>query len=404
MRIVSILLVAFLCSCVCADVVLLKDGTRVEGDVKRGESGYDVTTADGKVTHVSSGEIQSIQLGKSSSAGSATDKLASLKRSVEAMDDLNKIIARYNDFIQQNKNTPAATQAQNDLALWQDRFDKRMVKVAGQWVTPEEQEQLVAKSGDIIKQAYDLMKANKLKEAEPVVKQALDVDPTNPVANYLNGVLLFRSDKLVPARKSFETVHAQLPADAATLNNLAVIAWRQNQFINALGFYAEAMLAMPANKEIINNVAEALAALKDEIRKHPVAQRASRLFVEQETQLETTMAQYGWYRWGSMWLDKNQLDELKKNEKEVKDKIDDLQKQFDDQQKKFRDNLDRITKDDQLMRDIDASMTYIDPKTGQAYRTMNYPQSYLDANRDRQTAQAENETINKNLDQLREAA
>src|SRR4051812_24524552 len=150
MRIVTILIAVLCCSYVCADVVLLKDGTRVEGDLKRGDSGYDVTTSDGKVAHVNSGDIQSIQLGKSSSAGSATDKFASLKRSVEAMDDLNKIIGRYNDFIQQNKGTPAAAQAQKDLEVWQDRFDKHMVKVAGKWVTPEEQEQLVAKSSDIV--------------------------------------------------------------------------------------------------------------------------------------------------------------------------------------------------------------------------------------------------------------
>lgn len=404
MRFTFILIVAILSRPVQADVVLLKDGTRVEGDVKRGEGGYDVAAADGKSTHVNSSDIQSIQLGKSTGGGSAQDKLGSLKRSVDALDDLPAIIGRYNNFIQQNKNTPAAATAEKELAVWQQRFDQHMVKVGGKWVTPEQQEQLVAQSGEVIRQAYDLIKANQLKQADPIVKRALEIDPTNPVSNYLQGLLLFRAEKIVPARKAFEVVHAQLPADGATLNNLGVIAWRQNQFINSLGFYADAMLATPANKEILSNVAEALAALKDDFRKHPTAQRASRLFVEQEARLETVMAQYGWYRWGSTWLDQTRLDELKKSEKEVKEKLDTLQKQFDDLQKKFRDNADAITRDQRIMDDIASSMTYVDPRTGIAYRTQTYPESYREANLEMQTLQTENKSINENLGHMREAA
>lgn len=398
------LIVAFLCASLRADIVILRDGTRVEGDVKRSDGGYDVTNADGKATHINSSDVQSIQLGKSTGGMSALDKLGSLKRSVESLDDLNKIIGRYNEFLQQNKGTPAAQDAQKELAIWQDRFDKKMVKVAGKWVTPQEQEQLVAQSGAIIKQAYDLMKANQFKDAEPLLKQALAIDPNNPVANYLQGVLLFRGDKIVPARKAFDITHAQLSGDAATLNNLAVISWRQNQLIASLGFYSDAMLALPQNKEILSNVAEALAALKDDFRKTPAAQRTSRLFVEQAAQLDATMAQYGWYRWGSMWLDQNQLNDLKKAEKEVKDKVDTLQKQFDDLQRKFRDNETKITNDQDLMRDLLQSVTAIDPNTGLAYRSNVYPQSYYDAYREVQTLQAENKTINDNLAGMRETA
>src|SRR4051812_32521714 len=119
MRIIPLLILAFLCGSIRADVVIKKDGTRVEGDVKRGESGYDVTNADGKNIHVDSTDIQSIQLGKSTGGMSSLDKFGSLKRSVESLDDLNKIINRYTDFIQQNKGTPAAQQAEKELSLWQ---------------------------------------------------------------------------------------------------------------------------------------------------------------------------------------------------------------------------------------------------------------------------------------------
>jgi Flp pilus assembly protein TadD len=401
MRIVTFFAIAILCSSLRADILILKDGTRVEGDLKHTDGGYDVTDADGKTTHVSQFDVQSIQLGKSSGSLSAMDKFESLKRSVDSMDDINKIIARFNDFIAQNKNTPAAVQAQKELAVWQQRLDQQMVKVAGKWVTSDQRDQMVAQSGDIIKQAFELMKENKLKEATPELKQAMAIDPTNPVANYLLGVLYFRDDNIQQARKSFELVHQQIPSDPATLNNLAVCAWRQNQFVVSLGFYCDAMLAMPSNKEIVNNVAEALYALKDDFKKNPTAQRASRLFITQEAQLETTMAQYGWYRWGATWLDQNQLNELKAAQKEVKDKIDRVQQEFDDTRKKIQDNDDRMVKDQDFMTDVQNSMAgYVDPNTGIALRNP-YPNSYYDADREILRLQQENQQLNHQLDQYR---
>ena len=195
MRFVPLLILAIFCVSVRGDIVILKDGTRVEGDVKHSDSGYDVTDSSGKVTHVDTYNVESIQLGKSNTNENALDRFDSLKRSVEALDDINQIISRYNTFIQQNPKTPAAEQAQKELAIWQDRLDKHLVKIGGKWVTPEQQEQMLAQAGDTARQGYDLIKENKLKEAEPVVKQVLDIDPQNPVGNYLEGVLLYRDGK-----------------------------------------------------------------------------------------------------------------------------------------------------------------------------------------------------------------
>ena len=40
-----------------ADLIVLKDGTRVEGELTRTADGYDVTTTDGKTTKVSSSQV-----------------------------------------------------------------------------------------------------------------------------------------------------------------------------------------------------------------------------------------------------------------------------------------------------------------------------------------------------------
>src|SRR5205814_8771044 len=109
--------------------------------------------------------------------------------------------------------------------------------VSGKWITSEERADLVAKSGDIVLQARDLMKANRVQEAEPLLQQAVEIDPKNAAAWYLSGVLYYRQDKTPLARKAFENANSALPGDAATLNNLGAIPWRQNQYSGAPNYY-----------------------------------------------------------------------------------------------------------------------------------------------------------------------
>ena len=67
------------------------------------------------------------------------------------------------------------------------------------------------------------LRAGRVAEAESLLQQALNEDPTNPAALYLRGVMLYRADKLVDARKAFEAVNKAVEKHAPTLNNLAVI-------------------------------------------------------------------------------------------------------------------------------------------------------------------------------------
>src|SRR6476661_8844447 len=80
-----------------ADVLYLTDGTRLEGDVKRGPEGWNVTDASGKVTSVPSNKVKSIEL-KGATTRKAPDaveqRLASLRRSVENLDELGEIVDR----------------------------------------------------------------------------------------------------------------------------------------------------------------------------------------------------------------------------------------------------------------------------------------------------------------------
>src|SRR5256885_6708647 len=86
-----------------ADVLTLKDGTRLDGDVKRNDAGYQIKLPDGSVRQVRADQIASIEVGKAGTAGAgagvpqqgatgvAADRLASLRRSVEPLRDIGEI-------------------------------------------------------------------------------------------------------------------------------------------------------------------------------------------------------------------------------------------------------------------------------------------------------------------------
>ena len=318
----GVIAIFFCAHFVVADVVILKDGTRIEGEVKRTEAGWTVTSSDGKSTDVIADDVKTIEVGggKSSDAASASN-LASLRRSVEALNSPAVVLERYRRFLDQNKGTSAIDDAKRDMVIWQDRLDRGLVKVGAQWVTPAQRLDMASQSTSIAKQAVDLLIQGRTNEADPVIQQALDADPRNPAALYLHGVTLYGQQQIVAARKAFEAVVAMETDHAPSLNNLAVILWRQNQQMGAMRFYEQAMLSSQVNKVLLDNVAEALAALPDDQRKNPLAVRVYKLFKQQDAQLQAIMAQDGWHRWGSTWVDQPTLDKLKAAEQEVKDQL-----------------------------------------------------------------------------------
>jgi tetratricopeptide (TPR) repeat protein len=340
-------------STVFAEIIHLNDGTAITGDIKKAADGWFITDAHGKIIHVSTDQVRSIELApRGDPKDIAVERLMSLRRSVEALTDLKLVIDRYQKFIEQNKEFPVAEDARKDLAQWKEKQAKGMVRVGSKWVLPEEKAAMQEKALLVADQARELLKQNKLRDADATVTKALEADPSNVSALYLKGLILYRQDQIPAARKAFEAVKEAMPDHGPALNNLAVILWRQNQHVAALNAYLLAMQAMPLNKELLNNVAEALNGLPEEYRKSPVAQKLFKLWTEQDTQLQQQMTLLGWYRWGSTWVDKSQYEKLQAAEKEVKDKIAKLETEFADAQAK----VDVI---DSQMRQNQDAMRYM---------------------------------------------
>jgi Flp pilus assembly protein TadD len=322
---------------------------------------------------------------------------------VEYLGDIPAILDRYQKFIEANKGTSAAREAERDVALWTERRDQGYVKAAGKWLTPDERSKLQEQSIQVVEQARQLIKDNRLKDAESVLNKALADDPQNASALYLKGLVLFRQDQLLPARKAFEAANPLAPNHAPALNNLAVVNWRQNQFIAALNFYDQAMLASPGNKVVLDNLAEALAALPKEYRNHFVTLRASHHFAEQDSKLQQQMAQQGQFRWGSAWVSQQDLEKLKAAEKEIKDKLDSMAADYDQAQARIV-ALDRnIADNDRSLRQMEMTQYARDPNTGQTL-VLPLPPSYYAILRENDTLKTERQTLLAKLETLKQQA
>lgn len=332
-----------------ADIIYLNDGSKLEGDLKRNNDGWVVIGPTGSLTYVKTADIKSIQMTPATNPSANEERIKTLRRSVENLSDLNVIIDRYERFIATAPDPDSKAQAVLDLAEWNARRDRGMVKFGNQWIDAADKAKVQEESLAITAQARDYMKQGRLKEAEPILDQALKIDPGNASAMYLKGVLAFRQDQFPQARRAFEDTLKLVPDHAPTLNNLAVTLQRQNQIGASFHHYDRAMMVAPENRTLLTNVAEALE-LHRELKTFPDSmRRAAKRFDETMAALETKLAREGLYRWGAGWVTSEDLDKLRAAEQANKAKLDELAVDFDATQA-------RITQIDQNIQDNNMDM------------------------------------------------
>jgi tetratricopeptide (TPR) repeat protein len=385
------------------DVINLTDGTKVEGKIHKTSEGWAVTQKDGSVVNVDADKVASIEASRSPDAVSvAEDRLASLRRVAEHLTDLQDIIGRYQRFLADLGDQKVAAEAQADLKIWQDRQERGMVKLGDQWISSEEREKRREQAQSEAIPARDLIANYKYKDAAKILSQAVTDDPECATAWYLQGVLLYKQDQVQGARKSFEAVNQIIPDHAPTLNNLAVIAWRQKSFVVAMNYYDHAMMAAPVAKEILDNVAEALNVVPPENRKAPVVLEGVKLFAEQDTELQKLAAQKGMYRWGATWVTASQLQELKAAEAKIKQQLDALQQQFDAIQMKIGQIDGEIDQNNREMTRLQSQSIFID-RNGNTIQ-MPLPDQYYQLKKDNDSLAQQKEPLAAQQQDLRNKA
>lgn len=384
-----------------ADVINLTDGSKIEGKIQKTGDGWTITQKDGTVVTVAADKVASIEASRADDASVAKDRLESLRRVAEHLSDIQEILKRYQRFIEQTADPAALAEANQDLQMWQQRLDQGLVKLGDQWITPDERERRRELAQSEVLPVMDLISNYRYKEADKALQQALQDDPQCAAALYLQGIMLYKQDQIAQARTAFEAVNPIDPNHAPTLNNLAVIAWRQKSFVAAMNFYDQAMMSSPQAKEILDNVAEALNALPDANRQAPVVLHAVQLFAEQDTELQKAAAQQGIYRWGASWVTAKQLKELKAAEAKVKQKLDDLQQQYDALQQKVNQIDQEIGENQREMDRLQASNTQVD-LYGNV--TTFLPDAYFQLRRDNRKLTGDKQALQQQQNELKNRA
>lgn len=373
-----------------ADVLVLTDGTRLEGTVRKTDSGYSVTAADGTVTNVKAEEVAAFHLRGEGAGGAASDvRLQSLRRSVAHLADLRLIISKYEGFIAQNPDGPAAEQAREELEQWRDFLARGLVKHGGEWVTPAERDRRLRDAFLEVSDARLQIKGGELEKAQRTLQRLLDLDAEDISAQYLLGVLAMRQGEIARARASFDKVRDQEQDHAPTLVNLAVISIMQDRHARALTFLADAMEAAPGNREILDNVAEALNLLPQKESEGRQAEQVRQLFLSQDAALRQQMAERGLYRWGSTWVDRTQLEELQALERQIDEVVDRLRTEYTQLERDVA-NIDQKVEENKIfMQRLEANRTVIG-EDGKMY-VLPLPPTYYEAERDNRLLLAERE-------------
>jgi tetratricopeptide (TPR) repeat protein len=400
----SILIAAlFLVSPALADIVHLTDGSKLEGSLKREKGGWSVTDENGKVTIIADEKVESVQkVGNVSAADVAMSKVASQRRAVEAQSDINVIIERWNKFVEQNKDTPAAPEGQKELAMWKERQGQGMVKVGNQWMTPADQAALLEKSAGVIDQVRNLIKTGKYRDAEKQVDQLVTVDPANPAGYYLRGLVAFKQDQLGVAKKSFEKTKELMAEHGPTLNNLAVIAIKQKQWMGAMSLYDLAMQASPKSRMILDNVAEALNAVPQKERTGQQYQKAQKRFQDQDADLQKEMQKEGMYRWGATYVPEKQMEELKKAQEKINAKLDDLKQDYQRLADRAQEIDGRIDTNNRSISRINNDSQRVDPN-GRVI-TLRPPSIYYELKRENDSLRDEKVSVLNKMEGFQEKA
>jgi tetratricopeptide (TPR) repeat protein len=392
-------------------VVTLKDGTVLEGKIRPTPGGFVVVDANGKATTVAAGDVVSMQpdkpgggAGGSNSASEggrgAEGDLASLRRAMTSVRDAKVAVDRYTGFIdRQPGGSGSAADARKDLGVWQDRLDRKLVRVGDDWLTAGQVAQRQQQGVAIAREIAPLLSANQYAQAEAAVNKGIAAAPGNASILYLQGLVLFHENKMVPARKSFEQVEAALPEHAATHNNLAVILWQTRSQMPAMGQYEKAMLAEPGNQDVLDNVAEALHALPPAAAKNELVRKVLGLFSEQDAALaKKILAEKNLMRFGAEWISADEYKALEGSRSEAQQKLDQYRKESNELPAQLN------SMDQDIALKTNAMKAMVQESSGvDAYGRMVYsqlPVSYYNLKQDVEKLTAERVLKQRRLEQL----
>ena len=342
-----------------ADVVILNDGTRLEGQLTRSGSSLAIILADGSIRTIDDADLKSVQ--KTPTAVPPDAELASLRRQLASVTDPGVAVGKLREFIQRHPKTAAAAEAQKDLDIWQHRADSGLVRMGNDWVTPAQYATLKSQSGPAIENIRSLTGGEQIAGSAKALGPALKTWPANSSVLYLNGVALYRAKQLVPARQAFEAAAVGDPSNPAIHNNLAVILWQTHQQVGALAEYERALVGDTVSNTILDNVDEALHTLPPALASNAIAHRVAARYAALDTVRQAAMEQQGLHHYGVEWIDEAEYQKRLKADHAAQELISTYATQGNAMQRRLTEIDKKIATDTDSLHSIDQLITQVQP-------------------------------------------
>ena len=185
---------------------------------------------------------------------------AQLVQSANHSNKATEVLRLYKRFLQDKSITEADRKAaESQLLTWEERANKKMLRVGLRWLTPTEANDHNLQAQQLIIEAIRLIKAGKLNEAIPKCKKASRIDEDNIQADFLLGLgyaILGHDAK--KARSHFAECVRRDPLHVSALNNLALSEVRLERYSKALSHWQTAMEVDSATHEVIQNMGRLL--------------------------------------------------------------------------------------------------------------------------------------------------
>jgi hypothetical protein len=265
-------------------VLVLKDGTRVEGEIRRIGTSYSVRLPDGTLKMFPEASVATVDgkpvgaaaatpatpgtPGNASPAPAGSASFAAVKREADAINSNPSLgVMLWKKYLQSNPTGEDKANAEKELAYWEQLVEGKAEKIRGKWVGGAELEALRKQVDELFEKAFEpgtreLSGVHGIKNLE----QILRIYPDSFDAHFELGFhYLVQAGQLIGSRqnidrsiRSLESASRLRPDVPETFSNLAIAYNFRDRYVDSVEAAWKAV-QMSDEKDLVQNLANALS-------------------------------------------------------------------------------------------------------------------------------------------------
>lgn len=187
-----------------------------------------------------------------------------LVRSANCLRSASEVLRLYKMFLQDKNITKVDRKAaEKQLPTWEDRANKKMVRIGLRWLTPEEAKDQKLQARQLVAEAGRLIEVKQFGAAVSKLRKASKIDEESLRADFLLGLGYALIDcDAKKANRHFRECIRRDPQHISALNNLALSEVRLKKHTRALSHWRMALELAPASPEAIQNLGRLLNLLQ----------------------------------------------------------------------------------------------------------------------------------------------